>query len=62
MAVSIFARASIRHFSAHRPPQESRVARAVAMSCIVCGVVLPFIPPAIVSSRERKSGYPNSNK
>ncbi|KAJ5831994.1 hypothetical protein N7474_000305 [Penicillium riverlandense] len=56
------ARPSIRHFSAHRPRPDSRAARAVAMSCLVSGVVLPFVPPALESSREKNSGYPNHNK
>ncbi|KAJ5280318.1 hypothetical protein N7478_005690 [Penicillium angulare] len=55
-------RPSIRHFSAHRPRPDSRAARAVAMSCLVTGVVLPFIPPALESSRQRNSGSPSSNK
>jgi hypothetical protein len=56
------ARPSIRHFSAHRPRPDSRAARAVALSCMVSGVVLPFVPPALESSRQRNSGSPNSNK
>ncbi|OQD73519.1 hypothetical protein PENDEC_c015G01678 [Penicillium decumbens] len=55
-------RPSIRHFSAHRPRPDSRTARAVSWTCIVSGVVLPFVPPALESSRQRKSGSPNSNK
>lgn len=55
-------RPCIRHFSAHRPRPDSRAARAVAMSCLVSGVVLPFVPPALESSREKNSGYPNHNK
>ncbi|KAJ5191569.1 uncharacterized protein N7498_010554 [Penicillium cinerascens] len=55
-------RPSIRHFSAHRPRPDSRASRAVALSCLVSGVVLPFVPPALESSRQRKSGSPNSNK
>ncbi|KAJ5148904.1 hypothetical protein N7448_000482 [Penicillium atrosanguineum] len=60
--VAQIARPSIRHFSAHRPRPDSRAARAVAMSCLVTGVVLPFVPPALESSRQRKAGFPNSNK
>jgi hypothetical protein len=56
------ARPSIRHFSAHRPRPDSRAARAVAMSCIVSGVVLPFVPPALESSRQRNSNSPDSTK
>lgn len=47
-------RASIRRFSAKPPSPESRTHRFVAMSCLVSGVVLPFIPPALESSREKK--------
>ncbi|OQE82231.1 hypothetical protein PENNAL_c0037G08777 [Penicillium nalgiovense] len=53
-------RPSIRHFSAHRPRPDSRAARAVAMGCIVSGVVLPFVPPALESSRQRSSGIATS--
>ncbi|KAJ5182974.1 hypothetical protein N7492_000590 [Penicillium capsulatum] len=49
-------RPSIRRFSAHRPRPDSRVARAITVSCIVSGVVLPFVPPALESSRQRSSG------
>ncbi|KAL1989280.1 hypothetical protein VTN96DRAFT_42 [Rasamsonia emersonii] len=56
------ARHSVRHFSAHRPRPDSRTSRFVAMSCIVSAVVLPFIPPALESSREKSLGYPNHNK
>ncbi|CAG7963788.1 unnamed protein product [Penicillium nalgiovense] len=55
-------RPSIRHFSAHRPRPDSRAARAVAMGCIVSGVVLPFVPPALESSRQRSSGIATSAK
>ncbi|KAG0155670.1 hypothetical protein PDIDSM_2843 [Penicillium digitatum] len=57
--VSQIIRPSIRHFSAHRPRPSSRAARAVAMACIVSGVVLPFVPPALESSRQRSSGIPH---
>ncbi|KAJ5941562.1 hypothetical protein N7516_001730 [Penicillium verrucosum] len=59
---SQIARPSIRHFSAHRPRPDSRVARAIAMGCIVSGVVLPFVPPALESSRQRSSGISTSAK
>ncbi|GAD93543.1 MFS transporter, putative [Paecilomyces variotii No. 5] len=55
-------RPTIRHFSAHRPRPDTRASRFVASSCIVSAVVLPFIPPAIESSREKSLGYPNHNK
>ncbi|KAI3196741.1 hypothetical protein CBS147311_7345 [Penicillium roqueforti] len=53
---------SIRHFSAHRPRPDSRAARAVAMGCIISGVVLPFVPPALESSRQRSLGMSTSAK
>ncbi|KAJ5689282.1 hypothetical protein N7462_003674 [Penicillium macrosclerotiorum] len=56
------ARPSIRHFSAHRPRPDSRTSRAIAMSCLISGVVLPFVPPAIESSRQRTSGSPDLKK
>lgn len=55
-------RNSVRHFSAHRPPTDSRTSRFVATSCLVSMVVLPFVPPALESSRERNMGYPHHNK
>ncbi|KAJ6110414.1 hypothetical protein N7486_002649 [Penicillium sp. IBT 16267x] len=60
--VSQLARPSIRHFSAHRPRPDSRAARAVAMTCIISGVALPFVPPALESSRQRNSSSPSNNK
>ncbi|KAJ5462710.1 hypothetical protein N7475_007654 [Penicillium sp. IBT 31633x] len=57
-----FARPSIRHFSAHRPRPDSRAARVVTMGCIISGVVLPFVPPALESSRQRNSGISTSAK
>lgn len=57
-----YARPAVRHFSARRPRPDSRTTRFVASSCIVSAVVLPFIPPAIESSRERSLGYPHHNK
>ncbi|RJE19329.1 hypothetical protein PHISCL_08339 [Aspergillus sclerotialis] len=55
-------RPTVRRFSARRPKPNSRASRVVAMSCIVSAVVLPFVPPALESSRERNLGYPNHNK
>jgi hypothetical protein len=49
-------RATMRLFSTKPPRPETRTERFVAVSCIISGVVLPFIPPALESSRERK--YP----
>ncbi|KAJ5908558.1 hypothetical protein N7495_001240 [Penicillium taxi] len=58
--VAHMVRPSVRHFSAHRTPPDSLLARAVAMSCIVTGVVLPFVPPAIESSRQRNLTHPDN--
>ncbi|KAI2793922.1 hypothetical protein POX_a00510 [Penicillium oxalicum] len=52
----------IRRFSAHRPQPDTRAARAVAMSCIVSGVVLPFVPPALESSRQRNGNSSEKTK
>ncbi|EED17943.1 hypothetical protein TSTA_117280 [Talaromyces stipitatus ATCC 10500] len=63
MAVTIASsglRSSVRHFSAHRPRPDTRTSRFVASSCLVSMVVLPFVPPALESSRERNTGYPHS--
>ncbi|CAI7625921.1 hypothetical protein N7509_012604 [Penicillium cosmopolitanum] len=56
------ARPTIRHFSAHRPRPDSRAARAVTTSCLAAAVALPFIPPALESSRQKSSGFPEGNK
>ena len=60
-----FLRPTVRYFSARRSQQAvviSRTTRAITMSCLVSAVVLPFIPPALESSRERRLGYPNHGK
>lgn len=57
-----FLRASIRNFSSRAPKPDTKMHRFVASSCIISAVVLPFIPPAIESNREKKDGYPNHNK
>ncbi|KAL5366634.1 hypothetical protein BJX96DRAFT_180909 [Aspergillus floccosus] len=53
---------SIRHFSAHRSRPQSRTARIVAMSYLVSGSVIPFIPPALESLRQKNSNLPDNNK
>lgn len=60
--VHAIARPCIRHFSAHRPRPDSRTERAVVLTCLVGGVVLPFVPPAMESSRERKSDTPSGKQ
>lgn len=55
-------RTTVRHFSARRSKPNTRISRMVSMSCVVSAVVLPFIPPALESSREKNLGYPNHNK
>ncbi|KAJ5775161.1 uncharacterized protein N7511_000172 [Penicillium nucicola] len=60
--IAQLARPSIRHFSAHRPRPDSRIARAISLGCIVSGVVLPFVPPALESSRQRNSGLTSVGK
>lgn len=58
MAMSLSAgafRASIRRFSARPPKPETRGHRFLAASCIASAVALPFVPPALESSREKKS-------
>lgn len=60
--LSSVTRPSIRHFSAHRPRPDSRAARAITMGFLVSGVVLPFVPPAMESSRQRGLDMPTSAK
>ncbi|KKZ66352.1 hypothetical protein EMCG_07953 [[Emmonsia] crescens] len=55
-------RASIRQFSARAPKPETRAHRLLTMSGIASLVAVPFIPPAIQSSREKKLGNPHANK
>ncbi|KAL2863316.1 uncharacterized protein BJX67DRAFT_262844 [Aspergillus lucknowensis] len=62
MATIQLARPMIRYFSVHRPQQASRASRFIATSCLVSAVVLPFVPPALESSREKNKGYPNHNR
>lgn len=52
MSIAV-ARPAVRSFSAHRPQQATRTSRFVARSCLVSAVVLPFVPPALESSREK---------
>lgn len=65
MAITIatqLARPSVRHFSAYRPRPHIRTARAVAMSYLISGVVIPFIPPALETLRQKNSEFPDSKK
>ncbi|KAL3478391.1 hypothetical protein BJX99DRAFT_256509 [Aspergillus californicus] len=55
-------RPTIRHFSVQRPQASTRTSRIVTTSCLVSAVVLPFVPPALESSREKNKGYPNHSK
>lgn len=50
---------SVRRFSGGPPRPESRSARFLATSFIFTAVVLPFVPPALESNRERKNGGPH---
>ncbi|PGH04273.1 hypothetical protein GX51_03618 [Blastomyces parvus] len=55
-------RVPIRQFSARAPKPETRAHRLLTMSGITSLFVVPFIPPAIQSSREKKLGNPHTNK
>ncbi|BCR89516.1 uncharacterized protein ACHE_50713A [Aspergillus chevalieri] len=55
-------RPTIRNFSVHRPQQATRTSIFITRSCLISAVVLPFVPPALESSREKSMGYPNHNK
>ncbi|EAW14776.1 uncharacterized protein ACLA_001870 [Aspergillus clavatus NRRL 1] len=59
MTISIQLRSAIRHFSVRRPPQDTRTSRFVASSCLVSAVILPFVPPALESYREKDKSYSN---
>lgn len=65
MAITIaahLAQPSVRHFSGHRPRPHSRTARAVALSYLISGVLVPFIPPALESLRQKNLDFPDRNK
>ncbi|KAE8380806.1 hypothetical protein BDV26DRAFT_290070 [Aspergillus bertholletiae] len=63
MAIAVrFARPTIRHFSVRRPRPDTRTSRFVTSSCLVSAVVLPFVPPALESSRAKNTGGSDSNK
>ncbi|KAL4753177.1 hypothetical protein BDW72DRAFT_191326 [Aspergillus terricola var. indicus] len=55
-------RPTIRHFSVYRAQTTTRTSRFITSSCLVSAVVLPFVPPALESSRERNQGYPNHSR
>ncbi|ODH52798.1 hypothetical protein GX48_00992 [Paracoccidioides brasiliensis] len=55
-------RTLFRQFSSRTPKPETRTDKILTMSGIVSLVVVPFIPPAIESSREKKLGNPHSNR
>ncbi|KAF7596573.1 hypothetical protein BBP40_000973 [Aspergillus hancockii] len=57
--VAQIVRPTIRHFSVRRPRPDTRTARFVTSSCLFSAVVLPFIPPALESSRARSTGGTN---
>ncbi|KAE8135516.1 hypothetical protein BDV38DRAFT_284781 [Aspergillus pseudotamarii] len=60
MAIAVrFVRPTIRHFSVRRPQPDSRTSRFVTSSCLFSAVVLPFVPPALESSRAKNTDGPN---
>jgi hypothetical protein len=59
MSVPISIRPAIRHFSVRRPPADTRTSKFVASSCLVSAVLLPFVPPALESFREKDKSCPN---
>ncbi|KAE8364164.1 hypothetical protein BDV27DRAFT_128936, partial [Aspergillus caelatus] len=63
MAIAVrFVRPTIRHFSVRRPQPDSRTSRFVTSSCLFSAVVLPFVPPALESSRAKNTDGPNCNQ
>ncbi|KAL1991876.1 hypothetical protein VTN49DRAFT_5184 [Thermomyces lanuginosus] len=61
-AIALSSRFTVRHFSAHRPRPDSRASRMAALSFLVSMVVLPFVPPALESSREKSTSSSHHNK
>jgi hypothetical protein len=55
-------RSTVRQFSARAPEPTTRTQQAVTTSLIASAVLLPFIPPALESRRERLLGHPNARK
>ncbi|OGM44813.1 hypothetical protein ABOM_006160 [Aspergillus bombycis] len=63
MAIAVrFVRPTIRHFSVRRPQPDTRTSRFVTTSCLFSAVVLPFVPPALESSRAKNTDGSNCNK
>ncbi|KAL4939263.1 hypothetical protein BDV06DRAFT_214438 [Aspergillus oleicola] len=62
MSAMHLTRPAIRHFSAQQTQTSTRTSRLVTTWCLTSAVVLPFVPPALESSRERNQGYPNHAK
>ena len=53
---------AVRHFSAQAPKPATRLQSTIAGVLITSAVVLPFVPPAIESKKERDLGHPNASK
>jgi len=53
---------AVRHFSAQAPKPATKLQSTIAGTLITSAVLLPFVPPAIESKRERESGHPNASR
>lgn len=53
---------AIRHFSARASKPTTRMQQAVSIGFITTGVLVPFIPPAMESQKEKRLGHPNAGK
>jgi hypothetical protein len=53
---------AVRRFSARAPKPNTRMQQAVSLGLITTGVLVPFIPPAVESQKERRLGHPNAGK
>jgi hypothetical protein len=51
---------AVRHFSSRAPRPETFLQKAITTAAIASGVMIPFIPPALESKRERDNGHPNA--
>ena len=59
---SSLAQHTMRHFSAQARKPATKAQSAFTSAVIGTAMILPFVPPAIESKRERDHGHPNAYK
>ena len=53
---------TVRQFSAQAARPISKAQSAMTSAIVASAVMLPFIPPALESVKERKQGHPNAER